>query len=370
MKLTVSTLTPWWTGDFSRNSASARETGILGSMRYWYEGLIRGFGGWCCDPTAREGAQSKACEFNSDEGGEPSSQLCPACYLFGCTGWRRRFRLSIDGLAPQPLYFFASQNVYQASANWLWRIFGGQETGGARQGNEFLFGVQCLWGENATIEFEESEDAPEERVEQQIAALLNAMSAWGAIGAKPQFGFGQFRISNLTNEINQNGWSAIEAAAKRGRKGAPIARAFHVDSRLIRIHLQIPQTTVNGYRNGGRFIGSMQGAAYTDRVLPCAFDVRYKMRMRNHRTGAGEDFGLRPYIRDQFGRETARKVFGQSSGDLRVAGRIGVSHFYRPKPQGDYELKLWGSLPPDIPAGVPDAIRNFLLQTFQGAKEK
>jgi len=47
----IKALTPLWTGDAERKSNKIRETGIIGSLRWWYEALIRGLGGNACDPT-------------------------------------------------------------------------------------------------------------------------------------------------------------------------------------------------------------------------------------------------------------------------------------------------------------------------------
>lgn len=73
-------LTPIWTGDENRKNTTLRETGIIGSLRWWYEVLIRGLGGSACDPTDTK------CD---------GKNHCDACELFGCTGWARKFRLEI-----------------------------------------------------------------------------------------------------------------------------------------------------------------------------------------------------------------------------------------------------------------------------------
>jgi CRISPR-associated protein Cmr1 len=76
----VKPLTPLWTGDADRKRETLRETGIIGSLRWWYEALIRGLGGTACDPTDTK------CDDKSH---------CDACELFGCTGWGRKFRLNV-----------------------------------------------------------------------------------------------------------------------------------------------------------------------------------------------------------------------------------------------------------------------------------
>ena len=45
-------LTPIWTGGVDGENTTLRETSIIGSLRWWYEALIRGLGGTACDPTS------------------------------------------------------------------------------------------------------------------------------------------------------------------------------------------------------------------------------------------------------------------------------------------------------------------------------
>ncbi len=57
-------------------------TGLLGSIRWWFEVLVRGLGGSACDPTDTK------CEDRNH---------CVACEIFGCTGWARKFRFEVLG---------------------------------------------------------------------------------------------------------------------------------------------------------------------------------------------------------------------------------------------------------------------------------
>jgi len=77
----IKPLTPIWTGDETGKCETLRETGLLGSLRWWYEALIRGLGGSACDPT------NSKCE---------GKNHCDACELFGCKGWARKFRLEVE----------------------------------------------------------------------------------------------------------------------------------------------------------------------------------------------------------------------------------------------------------------------------------
>lgn len=97
----IETLTPLWTGDIDRKCSKIKETSIIGSLRWWYEALVRGLGGGACDPTSDDKCElnhkkfKKALESKSMQ--EALDDLiCPACQLFGCTGWSRKFRLEVD----------------------------------------------------------------------------------------------------------------------------------------------------------------------------------------------------------------------------------------------------------------------------------
>ncbi len=51
--------TPLWTGGLGLPPLPnqrlpmhrVRATGLLGSLRWWYETVVRALGGWACDPT-------------------------------------------------------------------------------------------------------------------------------------------------------------------------------------------------------------------------------------------------------------------------------------------------------------------------------
>lgn len=79
-------LTDIWTGDADTASTKKAErlipTGVLGSLRWWFEVLVRGLGGTACDPSA----DRKTCQ---------GCDHCVVCNLFGCTGWARKFRFDV-----------------------------------------------------------------------------------------------------------------------------------------------------------------------------------------------------------------------------------------------------------------------------------
>ncbi|MCX7682952.1 MAG: type III-B CRISPR module RAMP protein Cmr1 [Anaerolineae bacterium] len=83
LEIRLKTLTPLWTGGVDQTCDRLHETGLIGSLRWWYEALVRGLGGYACDPTS----ENRCPDRNGDH--------CAACELFGCTGWARKFRLRV-----------------------------------------------------------------------------------------------------------------------------------------------------------------------------------------------------------------------------------------------------------------------------------
>lgn len=89
---TLQALTDIWTGDANRSGGRLITTGLLGSIRWWFEVLVRGLGGVACDPT-RDGNR---CPGHQRKPTDPGHH-CVACELFGCTGWARKFRFEVLG---------------------------------------------------------------------------------------------------------------------------------------------------------------------------------------------------------------------------------------------------------------------------------
>uniref|UniRef100_A0A7C3UQZ9 Type III-B CRISPR module RAMP protein Cmr1 n=1 Tax=candidate division WOR-3 bacterium TaxID=2052148 RepID=A0A7C3UQZ9_UNCW3 len=83
LKFEFSEVAKVWTGDANRKCPYLRETGILGSIRWWFEAVVRGYGGYACDPRSKD-----ACNDAKDH--------CAVCELFGCTNWSAKFRFSVE----------------------------------------------------------------------------------------------------------------------------------------------------------------------------------------------------------------------------------------------------------------------------------
>jgi CRISPR-associated protein Cmr1 len=78
-------LTDLWTGSVTLEEKTKPNrlitTGLLGSIRWWFEVLVRGLGGSACDPTGHTKCEGR--------------NHCVACEIFGCTGWARKFKFQV-----------------------------------------------------------------------------------------------------------------------------------------------------------------------------------------------------------------------------------------------------------------------------------
>ncbi|GAB4243752.1 MAG: type III-B CRISPR module RAMP protein Cmr1 [Thermoleophilia bacterium] len=98
---TLTALTDLWTGSvrLDEQKGQLRErivpdrlitTGLLGSIRWWFEVVVRGLDGHACDPTQ----DGNRCPDSRRKPSEPGHH-CVVCELFGCTDWARKFRFDV-----------------------------------------------------------------------------------------------------------------------------------------------------------------------------------------------------------------------------------------------------------------------------------
>ncbi len=80
----IKAVTDIWTGDRTGSSGRLITTGLLGSLRWWFEVLVRGLDGSACDPS-NSGSRCP----------DRQGRRCVVCELFGCTSWARKFRFDV-----------------------------------------------------------------------------------------------------------------------------------------------------------------------------------------------------------------------------------------------------------------------------------
>jgi len=161
-------------------------------MRWWYEAIVRGLGGYACDPSERGCIFDKRKYDHAKNEGENehealhAANLCDVCQVFGATGWRRRFNLSIINDNTELTWKGEMLNVRPPDRSHGWFLSAG------RVGSFTL----KIHGDSDVIA--------------RLASLLLFLEEWGAIGAKSQLGYGFFKINN-SDEIREYAmdWSKI-----------------------------------------------------------------------------------------------------------------------------------------------------------------
>jgi len=207
MEIKLKTLTPLWTGGVEGTCDRVHETGIIGSLRWWYEALLRGVGGHVCNtvggvpyrPSNRRQPDNPKgkCQLDSDHlparlPTDPAERrgvlyeagLCDVCQMFGTTGWRRRFRISVDGSTLHPE---GPRGALAASRSYTYT-----DRHGNVQNNvpKWYFKSQAFGGplQIHLVSIGDEDVAP------IIAGLLQFIADWSALGARPQLGFGVVRL--------------------------------------------------------------------------------------------------------------------------------------------------------------------------------
>jgi CRISPR-associated protein Cmr1 len=209
IELKIKTLTPLWTGDINRECNRIKETGIIGSLRWWYEALVRGMGGYACDPTS-----DRKCIYEGDV-----NKICPVCQLFGCTDWRRKFGLKI------------SDNTSFESE--IGRIEVESRFYRDRQGRSRIPKYFLSPGRKGYLDLE---IMPLRCNESELNALklsLKVIEEWCALGAKTHLGYGVFRLIKggderyeLTSEDVESALSHFERVRSNVNSNLPDLKWF------------------------------------------------------------------------------------------------------------------------------------------------
>ncbi|HED04452.1 MAG TPA: type III-B CRISPR module RAMP protein Cmr1 [Candidatus Fraserbacteria bacterium] len=209
----LKTLTPLWTGGVKGTCDRLHETGIIGSLRWWYEALVRGLGGSACDPSRHE------CSYDPKK---PHDGLCDVCRVFGATGWRRQFRLEVldhalsnasiehtiradrtytdnKGRTRAPTWYFRDPNRSQRVPN-------------TPKHGELSLKIQAL----------SSSVSPE-----VIAGLIQFIADWVAVGARTQMGFGVVELANGRIDTEPlHDWLSALAGTETNPKLPSLQNAF------------------------------------------------------------------------------------------------------------------------------------------------
>lgn len=285
----VKTLTPLWTGGVGGKVDRIHETGLLGSMRWWYEVLVRGLGGRVCE-------RSDECKFDVDKyfKSEASDEckrlrdtgLRDVCQIFGATGWKRRFRLSVkeseiyDAIIQHPI---EAERVYETQGKkhtpaWCFPSFPNTKPNTPKSGS-FEIQIQSLYG-----------DFPSD----VIMGLIQFIADWGVLGARAQMGFGVIEpIDDRWDTGPLYKWLVATADNQEYCEWPSLRNVFFTQIK-------------------------MQNVREVD-----TFNLKYDLRQL---FSANQD--VRHFI------------MGTTAGDNKMAAKVKIS-----RPYGDGQIRIWGWIP-------------------------
>ncbi|NLF01823.1 MAG: type III-B CRISPR module RAMP protein Cmr1 [Anaerolineales bacterium] len=324
----LKTLTPLWTGGVDQTCDRLHETGLIGSLRWWYEALVRGLGGYACDPTD----EHSRCKYDARH---ETKSICAACYLFGTTGWARLFNLRAneDEIRRTPLHFYTT---LPANKRWLGSIFGGEKRSNRIDGMEVPFGMLHLQIIGRGVD--------EDYALSQLAWTLSFAAQNGGLGARLQHGFGQVYIGEpLTETITQSEQALrnrLPLFAKGENKVAWSSRSsFFTDS----FHIAANDDLLSAIIEASNVIGKPpQNPTY----VPCAFDLRYKGEKV-----LGKQLGFRAWLAEKgLRKQQINALLGETRARRdsdRSASRVCFGMPWLSE-QHAYTLKVFGFAPPGI----------------------
>lgn len=372
MELEIKTLTPLWTGGVETGRMDRiHETGIIGSLRWWYEAIVRGLGSDVCDPTSDR--PSDRCPRNGEN-------YCQVCQLFGATGQRRKFRLRLgDGEA---LFGSNARDILTPSG----RIHSGRRL---RAGGWYLMG-NSMMGDEIPLRFVPLVAAG---VSPHLRLVISLIDRHAAIGAKVSSGYGVLHFCENGQPIQVRTLSNLPRDSRLTRQHTlPDIR----DCFFAKIRFQTPTANPNWWQNVQGIAQSWNGQVIDDQnqvyvhrnpqerqqaqrnlqaavqggLLPLAPAVRNWLRYQWNSSLSNQQkdylLGTTQTIcprccqnvrEDRRNRRNhwcnnCRTSFPKEQAWEGLASKINISHAYQ-LDDGDWEFRVWGW----IPCRPPDGIR-------------
>ena len=374
MEIKLRTLTPLWTGGVDGTMDRIHETGIIGSLRWWYEAIMRGLGGWACDPSKHE------CP-------DKDGKFCDVCAVFGSTRLQRMFRLEGPrwrNKAPQ------SRLTVKVNGNRGWYL--GRGFLGA---DDWQFiSLRRVWGWD------------EDDLWQTILLTLRLIEHQGGLGPKTQQGYGVITfdvIDGLQLDVRKAIDSFASLFQRKERRTVnqqaewPDLNGFFFAKVRFSLSGQIPKNWIHDRASSIEPPGELQWyldqatPAQRDQVLPLAPVVRYHLRKLirdniryNGHPNAPARWKLMGVLDGKWHREDFGKVSKRQQGWKcescnrswmrksppkrwvctleRQSSQIHVSHAYSLEAD-TWEFRIWGWIPENLPGDITrDQVLTHLRQ--------
>jgi CRISPR-associated protein Cmr1 len=332
MEIKLRALTPIWTGGVDQTCDRLHETGLIGSLRWWYEAIVRGLDGLACDPTEHR------CK---DE------HRCATCELFGATGWSRQFRLRVTGEQRQSAGFREIKVDTRQRRGWR-------------------LGAGVLSGE-LTITVLPMRPTDQHELN-ALAFLVYFVAQWAALGARTQIGYGVVGLDTIAlagdaisaQEIADS-LALIELAAREHPAPGPVAERPPDIRDFFFAHLRLPTDIREATL---KWLGEPQYAtAKRQGFVPNAPGVRYEMRSWLR------DPAFVPRVRrlDDLRHDLMGTIRGSASLEAPRGSKLFVSHLYYV--DDGWEFRVWGWVPDLSIYNVErDALLQAIRQRLEGAQ--
>lgn len=327
LEVKIKTLTPLWTGGVDRRMDRIHETGILGSLRWWYEAVVRGLGGTACDPSEHSCPDS-------------NGRLCDSCVVFGTTGLKRAFQLEWEAWVNPEINARLDVKVTSHPKHRGWFL-----------GRGFLGEIEAF----LTLLRLPQNWQPEQLIH-TLHLILVLIANWGGLGPKTQQGYGvvevewkdeqehlqQLNLQTAIEEIRRlrervdhrdytqkerdrlRNWPSLESFFfSKTRFSLPEPKRWIQD----KAYKVSPEEELDWY---------LKTTCPPAGVLPLAPIVRYHLRQLIRETKQNGHFVFSHSERHRLMGEQGRKSL------------IHVSHAY-PVNEEQWELRIWGWLPNSLP---------------------
>jgi len=279
----IKTLTPLWTGDIDGKCSRIKETGVIGSLRWWYEELMKASGEDICNPTA-DNSEERCDKENGD--------ICQVCRLFGCTGQKKKFGLRISGdFTDSTFVKYHYPNRPNKESNWYLKP-------GKLSTNHSIFELWDIFENYDNIGL--------------IISLFGFLSENAGIGAKTQFGYGIIEPTVIDYEL--------ELLKRRLGEIKENKKIF-----FLKLNFDISETAMSEIFDETRNWGVCKSNGY----LPTSPYFRYLLRE-----------SLRE--KSDINKSQRHNLMGKLNS---TNSNLKVSHIYKNK-KDSWEMRVWGNVPP------------------------
>jgi CRISPR-associated protein Cmr1 len=323
MKYLLQSNTPIWTGGATRICDTIHEAGIIGSLRWWYEVVLRGLDVFACDPTMDTGTDKRCpIELNEDK------KWCNACNLFGMTGLQRKFKININ----------RGKQVYEQTDQKQNINIKPSRCDPPRTTGWFL-GAGRIATDQKGLALLVTPLTSSEYTSNTLEVLLCLLSKWGGIGARQQHGYGIFEIfceklqNGLSKEEKLNKF--INASKSPAENQPPKRRTTAISADMPNLKnfffakIKLDGLTVN-------WENDLDG-------VPAITNERKRFDEWHNHTSRIFAPALKNQLRfvafkDDTGKQ--KKLFGNIKD--KSGAKVNVSHIY--DANGNKEVRVWGDI--------------------------